>query len=346
VSTNETLASYANLLLYSAMAVYAGGMAAFATDLAVSGRQATAAAKTAVRERVLVTAGPADGSSMVESAGPPSVDELATLPTMTPTMTPVAQPGRRKAAGIAMSLTWLAFLLHASAVLCRGLAVERPPWGNMYEFACAGSAVVTAVFLAACLRKDLRYLGLFVTGPVLLTLGLAVTVLYTQAGQLVPALKSYWLAIHVTVAFISSALLVLAFSATVLYLVQASREARRAAGTEVGGNFMDALPSAAELDQAAYRLHAIAFPLWTFTIVAGAIWAENAWGHYWGWDPKEVWSFVIWVIYAGYLHARATRGWGARKAAYIACVGFAALLFNFLVVNIWIVGLHSYAGVS
>ena len=109
---------------------------------------------------------------------------------------------------------------------------------------------------------------------------------------------------------------------------------------------MDALPSAGELDQAAYRLHAIAFPLWTFTIVAGAIWAENAWGHYWGWDPKEVWSFVIWVIYAGYLHARATRGWGPRKAAYIACVGFAALLFNFLVVNIWIVGLHSYAGVS
>jgi cytochrome c-type biogenesis protein CcsB len=340
VSTNETLAGYANLLLYSAMAVYAGGMAAFATDLAVSGRQATAAAKTAVRERVLVAAGPSDGTAQGASDGPPPVDELAT----TQPMTPITH--RRKAAGIAMSLTWLAFLLHASAVLCRGLAVERPPWGNMYEFACAGSAVVTAVFLAACLRKDLRFLGLFVTGPVLLTLGLAVTVLYTQAGQLVPALKSYWLAIHVTVAFISSALLVLAFSATVLYLVQSSRETRRAAGREVGGNFMDALPSAGELDQAAYRLHAIAFPLWTFTIVAGAIWAENAWGHYWGWDPKEVWSFVIWVIYAGYLHARATRGWGPRKAAYIACVGFAALLFNFLVVNIWIVGLHSYAGVS
>ncbi len=168
-----------------------------------------------------------------------------------------------------MSLTWLALLLHAGAVLLRGLAVDRPPWGNMYEFATAGAVVVTGVFLVACLRKDLRFLGLFITGPVLLTLGLAVSVLYTQAGQLVPALKSYWLAIHVSIAFISSALLVLAFSATVLYLVQASRETRRAAGTEVGGNFMDALPSAAELDQAAYRLHAIAFPLWTFTIVAG-----------------------------------------------------------------------------
>jgi cytochrome c-type biogenesis protein CcsB len=331
VSVNETLASYANALLYSSMAVYAGAMASFATDLAVSGREAAAALKTPVRQRVLVTAGAAGGD-----AQPPAGSDRADGPV----------PATRKAASIAMSLTWLAFLLHASAVLCRGLAVDRPPWGNMYEFACAGSAVVTAVFLAVCLRKDLRFLGLFVTGPVLLTLGLAVTVLYTQAGQLVPALKSYWLAIHVTVAFISSALLVLAFSATVLYLVQSSRETRKAAGTEVGANFMEALPSAAELDQAAYRLHAIAFPLWTFTIVAGAIWAENAWGHYWGWDPKEVWSFVIWVIYAGYLHARATRGWGARKAAYIAMVGFAALLFNFLVVNIWIVGLHSYAGVS
>jgi cytochrome c-type biogenesis protein CcsB len=337
VSANETLAGYSNLLLYSSMAVYAGAFGAFATDLAVSGRQATAAAaaqvkdavKSAVKEPALVAAG--------NAPQPRAASEVTSPP---------VPPIRRRAVGIAMSLTWLAFLLHAGAVLLRGLAVDRPPWGNMYEFATAGAVVVTGVFLVACLRKDLRYLGLFITGPVLLTLGLAVSVLYTQAGQLVPALKSYWLAIHVSIAFISSALLVLAFSATVLYLVQSSRETRRATGTEVGGNFMDALPSAAELDQAAYRLHAIAFPLWTFTIVAGAIWAESAWGHYWGWDPKEVWSFVIWVIYAGYLHARATRGWGPRKAAYIACVGFAALLFNFLVVNIFIVGLHSYAGGS
>jgi cytochrome c-type biogenesis protein CcsB len=334
VSTNETLANYSNLLLYSSMAVYAGAFAAFAADLAVTGRQAAAAIAVRTREAVLV-GGPADGAERDTTAVAP--------PAETSAQRPVA---RRQAAGIAMSLTWLALLLHGSAVLLRGLAVARPPWGNMFEFATAGAAVVTAVFLVVCLRSDLRFLGLFITGPVLLTLGLAVSVLYTQAGQLVPALKSYWLAIHVSIAFISSALLVLGFSATVLYLVQSWRERRRAAGEVVGGNFMDALPSARALDQTAYRLHAIAFPLWTFTIVAGAIWAESAWGHYWSWDPKEVWSFVIWVIYAGYLHARATRGWGPRNAAYIACVGFAALLFNFLVVNIWIVGLHSYAGVS
>jgi cytochrome c-type biogenesis protein CcsB len=335
VSTNETLANYSNLLLYSSMAVYAGAFAAFAADLAVTGRQATAAGRVAVREAALVGGRSTTLDAPSLHAGPLDVGPVDEAPAV-----------RRQAVGIAMSLTWLALLLHGGSVLLRGLAVDRPPWGNMYEFATAGAAVVTAVFLVACLRNDLRFLGLFITGPVLLTLGLAVSVLYTQAGQLVPALKSYWLAIHVSIAFISSALLVLGFSATVLYLVQASREARRAAGTPVGGNFMDALPSARELDLAAYRLHAIAFPLWTFTIVAGAIWAESAWGHYWSWDPKEVWSFVIWVIYAGYLHARATRGWGPRNAAYIACVGFAALLFNFLVVNIWIVGLHSYAGVS
>jgi cytochrome c-type biogenesis protein CcsB len=330
VSANETLAGYSNLLLYSSMAVYAGAFGAFATDLAVSGRQATAAVVARVKEPALVASARSASAEDGRIEPPPAV----------------GAPVRRRAVGIAMSLTWLAFLLHAGAVVLRGLAASRPPWGNMFEFATAGAAVVTVVFLVACLSRDLRFLGLFITGPVLLTLGLAVSVLYTQAGQLVPALKSYWLAIHVSIAFISSALLVLAFSATVLYLVQSSREDRRAAGAEVGGNFMDALPPAGELDQAAYRLHAVAFPLWTFTIVAGAIWAESAWGHYWGWDPKEVWSFVIWVIYAGYLHARATRGWGPRKAAYIACVGFAALLFNFLVVNIWIVGLHSYAGVS
>jgi cytochrome c-type biogenesis protein CcsB len=216
----------------------------------------------------------------------------------------------------------------------------------MFEFSTAGASVVTLVFLLSLRWRDLRYLGTFVIGPVLLTLGLAVTVLYTAAAQLAPSLKSYWLAIHVTVAFIATALFTLAFSATVLYLVQDWRERRRAEGGTVGMSFMEALPSSRELDQAAYRVHALGFPLWTFTLVAGAIWAENAWGRYWGWDPKEVWTLVAWVVYAGYLHARATRGWEGRKAAWIALVGYGCVLFNFLGVNIFFVGMHSYAGVG
>jgi len=93
-------------------------------------------------------------------------------------------------------------------------------------------------------------------------------------------------------------------------------------------------------------LVAFVFPLWTFAVIAGAIWAENAWGRYWGWDPKETWAFITWVIYAGYLHARVTVGWKGRKSAIIALVGYSSLIFNFIGVNIWLPGLHSYSGLS
>jgi cytochrome c-type biogenesis protein CcsB len=195
------------------------------------------------------------------------------------------------------------------------------------------------------LRRDVRYLGTFVIGPVLLTLGLAVAVFYTQAAQLVPALHSFWLVIHVSVAFVASALYTLGFSTTVLQLVQERRELATAAGREPRrGRFMAALPSSAALDRSSYSLHVAAFPLWTFTVIAGAIWAESAWGRYWNWDPKETWSFVIWVVYAGHLHARATRGWDGRKAAYFALAGYACILMNFMIVNVFFVGKHSYGG--
>ena len=320
MSVNETLAGYSNLLLYSSMASYTGAFLGFSIDLAGSAARVERIGAASSRE--LVTAGTAQVS--VER----------------PVGSDVPSPVRRQAAGIAVSLTALALALHSAAVLLRGLATERPPWGNMFEFASAGSAVVTLVFVVALRWRDLRYLGTFVIGPVLLMLGLSVTVLYTEAGQLVPSLKSVWLAIHVSVAFIASALFTIAFSLTVLYLVQ---ERRERAGEAAKRSFMNALPTARELDLTSYRLHAVAFPLWTFTLVAGAIWAEDAWGRYWGWDPKEVWTFVIWVVYAGYLHARATRGWQGRKAAALAIGGYACILFNFLVVNIYFVGFHSYA---
>ncbi|WP_435601779.1 cytochrome c biogenesis protein CcsA, partial [Streptomyces sp. YPW6] len=109
--------------------------------------------------------------------------------------------------------------------------------------------------------------------------------------------------------------------------------------------FWDPPPPPPSLDRFAYRVNAVIFPLWTFTIIAGAIWAEAAWGRYWGWDPKETWSFITWVAYACYLHARATAGWKGRKAAYLALIGFACFIFNYYGVNMFINGLHSYAGV-
>ena len=170
---------------------------------------------------------------------------------------------------------------------------------------------------------------------------------YTDSAPLVPALQSFWLVIHVSIAFVSSALFVLAFSTTVLQLVQERREVQRAQGRPTGaGRFMEALPASADLERLSYRLIAISFPLWAFTLVAGAIWAEVAWGRYWNWDPKEVWTFVIWVVYAAYLHARATGGWGGRRAAYLSIAGFVCLMVNYGVVNVFFPGNHSYAGIG
>jgi cytochrome c-type biogenesis protein CcsB len=337
VVVDEQMAQTSNVLIYSAMLVYTGALAAFAIDLSGRGRVA-AAVRAPEPARELVTAGGAGTSG----SGPAGEAGVAGEP---------GEPGepvvRRQAVGVAVSLTWLAFALHLGGVVARGLSAHRPPWGNMYEFTISGAVVVTGVFLLVILRNDLRYLGTFVVGPVLLSLGLAISVLYTQSAQLLPALQSVWLVIHVTVAFTASALFTIAFSATVLQLVQDRRERLRGAGRPPRrGRFMDALPIAAELERTAYRLTAVAFPLWTFTVMAGAIWAERSWGRYWNWDPKEVWSFVIWVVYAGYLHARATRGWDGRRAAYLGLAGFACIIFNFGVVNIFFPGLHAYSGVG
>jgi cytochrome c-type biogenesis protein CcsB len=160
-------------------------------------------------------------------------------------------------------------------------------------------------------------------------------------------LKSYWLWIHVTAAIIASSIFTVGSLASVMYLF-AERYERRAAAGSAGGlrDFLGArMPSSGQLDKVAYQTIAFAFPLWFFAVVAGAVWAEDAWGRYWGWDPKETWAFVTLVIYAAYLHARATAGWRGRRAAIIAIIGLAAFLFSYFGVNIFFVGLHSYGGV-
>jgi cytochrome c-type biogenesis protein CcsB len=367
VAVDTTLAQMSNTLIYSAMLVYTGALGAFTTDLSVRGRRraaAVAAAAAAVAEpspekitAEPVAVGAGSGRPSLTDPAPPAPPAppatTAAAPTGAAPAPTTAAPGadvpgsqlRSKVGGIAVSLTWLAFALHLAGVVTRGASVSRVPWGNAYEFAITGAVVVTAVFLATLLRRDTRYLGTFVVGPVLLTLGLAVTVFYVQADQLVPALHSFWLIIHVSVAFVAAALLTLGFSTTILQLVQDRRERARAAGAEpTRGRFMEALPSSTSLEGSSYSLHMIAFPLWTFTLVAGAIWAESAWGRYWNWDPKEVWTFVIWVVYAAYLHARATRGWDGRRAAYFALVGYACVIINFTVVNLFFKGWHSYSG--
>jgi cytochrome c-type biogenesis protein CcsB len=252
----------------------------------------------------------------------------------------------RRAGNIGLSLTWLGTLLLGAAILFRGLSAGRVPMGNMYEFSLAAGFAVSLTYCLMSISRDLRWLGLFIAIPVLLDLGLALTVLYTDSAQLVPALNSYWLAIHVSAAVVCIGAFTIGAALSGLYLVAQSAEDRVLAGKEPGRSAAIAarIPSADRLDLMSYRIHAFMFPIWTFAVIAGAIWAEAAWGRYWGWDPKETWAFITWVIYAAYLHARATAGWRGKKAAYVAIAGYATILFNYFVVNIFVQGLHSYSG--
>jgi len=247
----------------------------------------------------------------------------------------------------ALALTVIGLVTQILGIVTRGMAEHRVPWGNMYEFVMAITCAAVIAFLLLLIRFRVYSVGLFLMAPVVLALGLCATVLYTAAGPLVPALHSYWIWIHVTTMTVAIGSYIVAAVLTGLYLI-ADRHARRnAADPDAGfGAVLRRLPPADALDRLSYRTVIFAFPIWTFAVIAGAIWADQAWGRYWGWDPKETWAFITWVVYAGYLHARATAGWRGRKAAYIQLAGFTSLVFNLVGVNIWITGLHSYAGMG
>jgi cytochrome c-type biogenesis protein CcsB len=245
-----------------------------------------------------------------------------------------------------MSTTWLATAMLLAAIVLRGLAAGRTPWANMYEFTLVGTFVALAVFLGLSVRRDVRFLGAFVAGLSALFLVLGLNAFYVAATGVQPALQNYWLVIHVGVAISATGIFTVAFVASVLQLLRDSRDSGSPYLQRPGFRWLDGLPLANALETLSFRLNAVAFVLWTFTIIGGAIWAEDAWGRYWGWDPKEVWSFVVWVVYAAYLHARTTRGWDGRRAAWFVVVGYACVLFNFTGVNLIFDGKHSYSGLT
>jgi cytochrome c-type biogenesis protein CcsB len=245
----------------------------------------------------------------------------------------------------ALGLTVVGLGTQVLGIVTRGMAEHRVPWGNMYEFVMAITCAAVIAFLLVTARFRIYSVGLFLMAPVVLALGLCATVLYTAAGPLVPALHSYWIWIHVTSMTVAIGSYIVAAVLTTLYLV-ADRRASRPGQGAGSGAVLHRLPPAEALDRLSYRTVIFAFPIWTFAVIAGAIWADQAWGRYWGWDPKETWAFITWVVYAGYLHARATAGWRGRRAAYIQLAGFASLVFNLVGVNLWITGLHSYAGIN
>jgi len=244
-----------------------------------------------------------------------------------------------RAARIATAMMILGFLLLLGGVIARGISAKHVPWGNMYEFSITGALAFTGAYLFALHKHDLRWLGLFVSISVLLTLGTAITLLYRDSSPLVPALKSTWLVIHVMAAIISGGVFLLANVIAGAYLYLESMESKGERKL-----WAKRLPDLETLDQLSYRLVAFVFPLWTFAVIAGAIWAEAAWGRYWGWDPKETWAFITWVAYAAYLHARVTIGWRGKRAAWLCLFAGSTFLFNYVYVNVWGTGKHTYSG--
>jgi cytochrome c-type biogenesis protein CcsB len=235
-------------------------------------------------------------------------------------------------------LTCLAALAHVVAVVGRGLAAHRVPWGNMYEFTLAGTCIVAVAYVVLYARLKLAWMAPAVVGFVLVFLMVGVLVLYTGVDPLTEALHSYWLVIHVFAAALATGAFTLGGIASVIYLIKRRHP-------ETASGWMSRVPALASLDRVAYRIHAFGFVLWTFAVlITGPIWAHQAWGSYWNWDPKEVWAFIAWVVYAGYLHARATAGWKGRNAAILAIVGLATLWFNFIGINYFsTTSMHSYA---
>jgi cytochrome c-type biogenesis protein CcsB len=337
VPINTGLASISNDFLLCAVVIYALAMVAYAFDFAFGRRKTAAAAPARVAELVGAAA---SGSPGAVAAG-----------VVAATGGTVGTRLSRRPDGIwvtaAVLLTGVGLAAHITGVVTRGLAVDRLPWGDMYEFVTSLTCVAVAFFLGAMIRYRAYYLGLFVMAAVVIVLGLAETVIYTPAGPLVPALQSYWLAIHVTAMTLATGVFFVAAVIGITYLF-VDRHARRvAAGHPAGADgILRMLPGPEVLDRLAYRTVVFGFPIWTFGVIAGAIWADRAWGSYWSWDPTETWAFITWIVYAGFLHARATAGWRGRRAAFIQLLGFGCLLFNVLVVSLVIPGLHSYAGLT
>ncbi|MCC9195602.1 c-type cytochrome biogenesis protein CcsB [Arthrobacter sp. zg-Y820] len=359
-SIDYTLAEYSELFMLLAAFAYTVAFLAFTWDLAQSSKAIKAVeSKLTQQSSAAVPAGAVSGSRSTGSgrsgtSGDDSYLADGNVRGWDADGSPVAQTAdasmgyvgaRRNSARVAVALTVLGAVIHTAAVVARGLAAHRVPWGNMYEFCTTGALVVAVVFLLVLLRRDLRFLGTLVLALVLIMMMVATIGFPTPVAHLIPALQSYWLVIHVSVAVIASALFTLTFAMSVLQLLQADRESKIRAGGASKLAFLRIVPSAQSLENFAYRINAVAFVLWTFTVMAGSIWAEQAWGRYWGWDTKEVWSFVIWVVYAGYLHARATRGWTGTRAAWLSIVGYLCIIFNFTIVNVYFAGLHSYSGV-
>jgi cytochrome c-type biogenesis protein CcsB len=315
------MAELSNQLMALTVLAYLAAMVCYAGEYAFGKRSHVG--RAAVRQ--LVGAGAPVDEDMPVAAEPP-------------------RPGRGEWSGrIAVVLNVLALALHLGTLSTRGIAADRMPWGNMYEYILSATFVGSAVWVGVLLRRPaLRHLGLFASLALVVLLGLAGMVAYTPVGPLVPALHSYWFIFHVSTIIISSGIFLIGAVPAAMFLVKNGYDQGKRRFPYTLGKRVPT--SAVALERLTFRLHAFAFPLFTFgALIAGPLWAEASWGRYWGWDPKEVWAFISWIVYAAYLHARATPSVKRTVATWIALLGFVTMLMNLFGVNLFFEGLHSYA---
>ncbi len=325
MTINETLSRYSDLSYGTAFVIYLLALILFCAQLA-------SVRTRSLKESVEIGAAVGPAPTASDARAPGRIVE-----------SPV-RPLSDRLGNMGVSLVVVAFVFHLAALVLRGLATQRVPWGNMYEFVTLTCAAAVLAGLILLRRPDLRTLWVFALTPILILMFVAGTVLYANAAPVVPALQSYWLPIHVSIVSIGSGVFLISGVSSMLFLLRL-RFADSSDDSKLG-TWVHRLPEARVLDQLAYKTTIFAFPLFGAGVVLGAIWAEAAWGRFWGWDPKETVSFIAWVIYAAYLHARATSGWRDTRAAWINVAGFVAMLFNLFIINMVVSGLHSYAGLN
>ncbi|MGK9272996.1 c-type cytochrome biogenesis protein CcsB [Williamsia muralis] len=323
MDVNETLSRYSDLCFGTALTVYVLAMGMFLAALA---------SKRQVVEK---------SAELVAAGAAPTVVPASDVRTPGKLETATKAPLGDRLAKMAFGVVLLATALQIGSIVLRGFATGRAPWGNMYEFVSISCAAGMVAALFVLRKREYRPLLGFVLLPVVILLFIAGTYLYTNAAPVVPALKSYWLAIHVSIVATGSGVFLVSGVASILYLLKLKYPNP---SDRFWGRILQRVPPAQTLDRLAYKTVVFAFPLFGLGVICGAIWAEAAWGRFWGWDPKETVSFIAWVIYAAYLHARATAGWRNTAAAWINIAGFVAMLFNLFIINLVVSGLHSYAG--
>lgn len=319
---DETLARYSDFAFKSAIVVYALVL------ILLIVQYASARAKQVVERELVGAGGPAPD---------PAVPGRVT--------TPAPRPMAERYGNMAFSVLIVGIVLHVVSIVLRGFATNRFPLGNMYEFVTMATGAAVVVGLVFLREQRYRAMWAFLLVPVLILMFLAGTVLYADAAPVVPALRSFWLPLHVTIVSIGSGVFLVSGVASLLFLYRI-RQPEGQESSSLFGAIARRLPDAQTLDRLAYKTTIVGFPLFGAGVILGAIWAEAAWGRFWGWDPKETCSFIAWVLYAAYLHARATSGWRDTKAAWINIAAFVAMLFNLFIINMVISGLHSYAGLN